>query len=144
MSSTTNIQSVDSFLSKSSLSTQTIHTRKKWIFRKLIKLFLSFNIDRKETDNNTDQHAKLVLRAFFIYMIFVSNVLIVAFLSRSNHKFFITNAFEYHIINAKFPVKSSWLERNMRNSPYKNALHQYRDAFIIDFNQIATFDDVNY
>jgi hypothetical protein len=144
MFSSTNIRSSDSFLSKpSSASAQIVHKRKQWIFRKIIELFLSFNIDRKETDDDTHQHAKLVLRAFFIYMIFVTNVLIVAFLSQSKHKFFIANAFEYHIIDAQFSVKSIWLERNVRSNPYKNAQTKYGDAFMIDFNRIATIDDVN-
>ncbi|CAF3288423.1 unnamed protein product [Rotaria socialis] len=143
MFSSTNIRSSDSFLSKSSsASPQIVHKQKQWIFRKIIELFLSFNIDRKETDDNTQQHAKLVLRAFFIYMIFVTNVLIVAFLSQSKHKFFITNAFEYHIIDAQFSVKSTWLERNVQSNPYKNARNKYGDAFMIDFNRIATIDDI--
>ncbi|CAF4246341.1 unnamed protein product, partial [Rotaria magnacalcarata] len=143
MFSSTNIRSSDSFLSKSSsASPQIVHKQKQWIFRKIIELFLSFNIDRKETDDNTQQHAKLVLRAFFIYMIFVTNVLIVAFLSQSKHNFFITNAFEYHIIDAQFSVKSTWLERNVRSYPYKNARNKYGDAFMIDFNRIATIDDI--
>ena len=111
---------------------------------KILHFFLSFNIDRKETDDNSYQHAKLVLRAFFIYIIFLSNVLIVAITSQSKHNFLITDAFEYHLINARFPVKSAWLERNVRYNPYKNARKKYRDAFVINFNQIATFDDVNY
>ncbi|CAF3985937.1 unnamed protein product [Rotaria sp. Silwood2] len=142
MSSTTNIRSVDSFSSKSSLAPQTIHKPKQSKFHKIIQFFLSFNIDRKETDDNSQQHAKLVLRAFLIYMIFVGNILIVAFLSQSKYDFFITNTFEYHLIDARFPVKSAWLERNIRYNPYKNAQNKYGDAFMIDFNQIATFDDI--
>ncbi|CAF0821104.1 unnamed protein product [Rotaria sordida] len=142
MSSTTIIRSIDSFSSKSSLASPTVHKSIQSKFHKIIQFFLSFNIDRKETDDNTEQHAILVLRAFFIYMIFVGNILIVIFLSQSKHDFFITNTFEYHLIDARFPVKSSWIERNIRSNPYKNVQNKYGDIFMIDFNQIATFDDI--
>ncbi|CAF0775709.1 unnamed protein product [Adineta steineri] len=139
MSFTTNIKSIDSFPSISSLHTQ---TNKKSKFHKIIQFFLSFNIDQKEADENPHQHAKLVLRAFFIYMIFVSNIFIVAILSQSQHYFLITNTFEYHLINAQFSVKSTWLERDLRSNPYKNARNKYRKAFEINFHQIATFEDI--
>src|SRR5271167_1188544 len=109
MSFTTNMQPIDSF----SLSTQTVENPKQSKLHKIIQLFLSFDINPKETDEDTHQHAKLALRAFFIYMFFVSNVFIVAILSQSKHNFLITNAFEYHLINSRFPVKETWLERDV-------------------------------
>jgi len=138
MSFTTNIRSIDSF----SLPTPTIHTSKQSRFHRIIQLFLSFNIDQKEADENIHQHAKLVLRAFFIYMIFVSNVLVVAVLTQSQHNFLIANTYEYHLIKARFSVKGTRLERDIQYNPYRNARDKYRNAFMINFNQIATFDDV--
>ncbi|UJR22497.1 hypothetical protein I4U23_025550 [Adineta vaga] len=107
-------------------------------FEKLIQLFLSFNLDQKEIDETHHQHAKLVLRTFFIYMIFVSNVLIVTILMQSSQSFLITNTFEYHLIHRRFPVKATWLERDS----FRNARTMYKSTFMIGFQQIATFQDI--
>jgi hypothetical protein len=147
MSYTTNIRSNDAFSSTSSLATHPLskprQSKCRPYFHEIIQFLNSFNVDRKDTDDNSHQRAKSALRIFFIYMFFVSNVLIVAISSHSQHNYLITNAFEYHLINAQFPVKAAWLERDVRYNPYKNARDKYEDAFRINFNQITTFADVS-
>ena len=148
MSNTTNIRSIDGFSStSSSLAAPTIQkpiqSKCRRYFHEIIQLLTSSNIDRKDTDDNPHQRAKIALRIFFIYMFFVSNVLIVAFLSQSQDNYLIAHAFEYHLINAQFPVKAAWIERDVRYNPYENVRNKYRNAFMINFNQITTFADVS-
>ncbi len=119
------------------ISDRLIHLH--WLLQQFIN-----QSNRNFIDENIHQHAKLVLRAFFIYMIFVSNVLVVAVLTQSQHNFLIANTYEYHLIKARFSVKATRLERDIQYNPYRNARDKYRNAFMINFNQIATFDDVGY
>lgn len=111
-------------------------------WERFIRFFLSFNVDQKEIGETNHQHAKSVLRTFFIYMIFVSNVLIVAILMRSSEHFLITNTFEYHLIHKQFPVKIPWLERDKQQNPHRSTRPIFKTTFMIDFNQITTFQDV--
>ncbi|CAF1047678.1 unnamed protein product [Adineta ricciae] len=117
--------------STSVLVDQSIENANPSRIEKLVQLLLSFNVDRKRIDESNHQHAKLVLRIFAIYMIFVSNVLIVAVLMQSTESFLITNTFEYHLIQKRFAVKTLLTERNVQHNVY-----------MINFNQIATIQDI--
>ncbi|CAF0838110.1 unnamed protein product [Adineta ricciae] len=117
--------------STSILVDQSIENANQSRIEKLVQLLLSFNVDRKRIDESNHQHAKLVLRIFAIYMIFVSNVLIVAVLMQSAESFLITNTFECHLIQKRFAVKTLLTERNVQHNVY-----------MINFNQIATIQDI--
>lgn len=142
MSSKTEKPTHDAQSSKPTLAGATAGTAQRSLFQRIIHLFLSFNVDRKAADENNHQHAQLVLSTFFIYMIFVTNVLIVAMLTQSSHSFLITNSFEHQLLRAPFPVKAKWLEREKRYTPYKTGRRIYAHAYTTSFNRITTFQDV--
>ena len=108
----------------------------------LLEFFIAFDADPKDVDETEHQRAKLALRAFFLYMFYVSNVLIVAVLSQSPKNYLLAHALEYHLIHAQFSSKATWMESNAQLNPSGNINVKYRQASRIQFREIATFADV--